>query len=55
MPKWRDGLYAVWRACERFGILPPGVRSSWDDNLLDYQALLLGYDEVRTYEESFHG
>ena len=30
-PPHRTTEYAVWCACERLGILPPGVKPAWDD------------------------
>jgi hypothetical protein len=41
----------VWRACERFALLPPGVRQKWDDNSVMTQAELLSYDQIRQMEE----
>jgi hypothetical protein len=43
--------YAEWRACERFGILPPGVQPRWEDNHDWIQALLIAYSQIRSQEE----
>lgn len=43
----------MWRACERWGILPPDVKSRrWDDLDNWTQSLLLGYEHVRQHEEA---
>lgn len=42
----------IWRACERFKLVPPGVKTKWDDNEPWNQALLLAYEEVRNIEEA---
>jgi hypothetical protein len=39
-----------WRACERFGIIPSGVKRDWDENPAWIQALLMAYDQVRAIE-----
>lgn len=43
--------YAEWRACERFNVLPPGVKPKWDDMGKIAQCELLGYNQVREHEE----
>lgn len=43
--------YAIWRSCERFGILPPGVESKWDNNDWWSQSCIIAYDQVRQHEE----
>jgi hypothetical protein len=45
--------FAVWEACERFGIRPPGVKPSWDEMEEDIitQSLLLAYNQIRTIED----
>lgn len=42
----------MWKACERFGILPPDMKSNkWDDlNVID-QAMLISYNQIREVEE----
>ena len=42
----------MWRACERLGILPPGVRRHWDDNNVLAQADTLSYATIRDHEEN---
>lgn len=44
--------YAIWRACERFRLLPPDVRPSWDTCDPATQASLLAYDGLRCHEEN---
>ena len=51
LPMYRTHLYSEFRACERFGLLPPGINHCWDDNLPWMQALLLAYSEIRNIEE----
>lgn len=43
-------MYAIWFACERFGLLPPDVKQSWNDNTIWTQALLISYSQIREYE-----
>lgn len=43
-------LYHVWRACERFGMIPAGIKREWDDNTEWGKTLLIAYDQVRTIE-----
>jgi len=50
MPKYRTEKYAIWRACERWKILPPGVKNSWDDNSSWIQANLIAFDQIRQIE-----
>ena len=45
----------VWRSCERFGILPPNISMSWDNNNAVAQAYLVAYDEIRQHEEGQGG
>lgn len=51
LPKGRDVLYAKWKACERFGIIPPEMGSKWDEMDIWQRALLIAYNQVRDYEE----
>lgn len=51
MPKWRTEKYAIWRCCERFGLLPPYVKKEWDENSVIEQADLLVFDYIRQNEE----
>lgn len=41
----------MWRACERFGIIPPGTYKDWDDNSPWQQAALIAFDQIRTVEK----
>ena len=51
-PSDRTGEYTVWGACERLGILPPGVQPAWDDCGTEAQALIIAYHQTRSYDES---
>jgi hypothetical protein len=51
MPEGRTMEYAIWRSCERFGILPPSVSPTWDKCDIMTQAMILSYDQVRQIEE----
>lgn len=44
-------MYAVWRACARLGIRPPGVPSSWDECGVVIQAHILAYDQIASHDE----
>jgi hypothetical protein len=50
MPKFRTAKYSIFRACERFGLLPPGVKQSWDENHVLCKCDLLAYEMVRSTE-----
>jgi len=50
-PRYRTGTYAIWHACERLGIRPPEVKSAWDDNGVQIQAMILAYDQIRDHDE----
>ena len=41
----------MWRVCERFSIRPPGIKDGWDNNTPWDIAQLLGYENIRAYEE----
>lgn len=51
MPEGRTSDYAIWRACERFYIKPPGVKDSWDQNDVLAQANLIAYNQIREIED----
>lgn len=51
LPKWRTEKYAIWLACERFRILPPDVKASWDENNVFNQAELIAWSQIREIEE----
>lgn len=42
----------MWRACERFHILPPGILGTWEDMEVPQHAALIAYDAVRRLEDS---
>lgn len=43
--------FAIWRACERYGIRPPGCHDQFDDCPPWLQAMLIAYDQIRQTEE----
>lgn len=47
----RTYYYVVWKACERFNILPPGVKKEFDENDFWTQSCILAYDSIRSQEE----
>lgn len=51
-PDGRTNQYAVWRACERLGISPPLIRTKWEDNDTETQALIIAYDQIRGNEDA---
>lgn len=51
IPKGRTHEYLIWRSCERWGMLPPGVEKEWDKNNINTQASLLAYEQGRQKEE----
>lgn len=51
LPKGRSILYAEWRSCERFGILPAGVKRRFEDNDWWTQLHLIAYDQIRSVED----
>ena len=53
LPNGRSFLYIIWRSCERFKILPPGIRVNFNDNESWNMALLIAYEQVRAIEGSF--
>lgn len=55
LPKGRKPLYAIYHACERFNILPPGAEKSWDDCTLAAKSELLSYNMIRCLEEHEDG
>ena len=48
----RTELFAIWRACQRFRILPPGVEPRWEDCNTMTQAHLLAFDQLQSHDES---
>lgn len=51
LPEGRTELYMIWRSCERFGMIPPKIKTKWYDNSYYSQALLLAYNSIRMSEE----
>ncbi len=51
LPHYRSGKYLIYHACERFRILPPGIKEIWEENNVESQANILAYDLIRTEEE----
>jgi hypothetical protein len=47
--------YTTFRACERFGITPPGIASRWDDCNNWARIELIAYQMVREIESSGSG
>jgi len=42
----------IWRACERFRIRPPSVKSIWEENSFWIRSLMLAFDQIRSIEET---
>ncbi len=42
----------IWRGCECFGVLPPGVQKAWDDCNPWVQASLIAYTDIREFERN---
>ena len=55
LPEFRTEIYAKWKACERFGLLPPDIESTWDNNNVWGQAFLLAFSMIRDMEEASSG
>lgn len=53
MPSGRTFLYAVWKACLRCGVKPPGVAGSWNECSPVVQAQMIAFSEIAEYE--LHG
>lgn len=45
-------MYAIWRACERFGILPPNISSNWNTLAVEEQSDMIAYSQIREIEEA---
>ncbi len=52
LPSYRTGEYAIWRACERMGVRPPGMKSSWDELNNHNKATLIAYSQIREFEDN---
>ncbi len=51
MKSGRTMVFAIWRACERFGILPPGTTRQFDECNTWAQSMIVSYDQIRQIEE----
>ena len=51
MPKGGTVKYIIWRVCERFNVLPPSIKPSFDNNTAWQQAELVAYENIRNNEE----
>jgi hypothetical protein len=49
---YRSSVYTIWRTCERFGILPKGIKTEWINNNSWGQAQLIAYEQIRNIEEN---
>lgn len=52
LPKYRTGLYQVYKVCERFGILPPHCATTWTECIPQVKSELLAYESIRGQEEN---
>lgn len=56
IPDFRTMQYAIFRACERFQVTPPGFpevfgKLNWDQLSAMQQARLLGYDQLANHDQ----
>lgn len=52
MPDGRTEIYAIWRACERFGVCPPNVKQKWEDMDVETRSTLIAYNQIRESEDA---
>ena len=52
LPQGRSATYLIWRACERLGLMPPGLKEEFGDNNMWAQALIMAYHQIREIEET---
>lgn len=52
MPKYRSGLYTIWRSCERLDMQPPNVASDFSGCDPWTQCLIMAYGQIRDTEEA---
>ena len=52
LPDGRTETYLVWRVCERFNMLPPGVVRDFNLNESWAKAQLYAYQQIRNIEEA---
>jgi hypothetical protein len=50
-PEFRTGVFAIWKACIRVGLRPPGLPDNWDECSSLQQALILGFDQVCEHDD----
>lgn len=50
-PEFRTGLYAIWRACNRLRVRPPGLPETWDECSGLQQAMILAFDQVAEHDQ----
>jgi hypothetical protein len=51
IPPSRTSEFSIWRACERFGVRPPGVKENWDTCTSVVQASLLAYSQLCEHDD----
>lgn len=51
LPNGRTFNYAIWRACERLNIPPPGIPGGWDDLDVITQSRIISYSQIRILED----
>lgn len=39
-------MFAIWSACARFGVKPPGVKDTWDECDVETQARLVAFHQL---------
>ena len=43
--------YAIWTACCRVGVRPPGCEAEWEDCNPETQAAIIEFDRIRSHDE----
>ena len=51
IPDGRTSAYAIFRACERFNVRPPGIEAEWDEMDPWNQEILMAYHTIREHDE----
>lgn len=44
-------MHAVWQACVRVSVRPPGLPASWDEATAPQQAMILGFNQIEADDE----
>jgi hypothetical protein len=44
-------LYVEWRACERLGLVPSGIRRRFEENVPWAKLLIMAFEQVRETED----